>query len=34
MNIPKYVELYRNDLKLKNYSENTIKNYSCQFNRH
>ena len=30
MNIPKYVELYRNDLKLKNYSENTIKNYSCQ----
>jgi site-specific recombinase XerD len=22
--------MYRNDLKLKNYSENTIKNYSCQ----
>src|SRR5574343_1744848 len=30
MNIPKYVEMYRNDLKLKNYSYNTIKNYSCQ----
>lgn len=30
MNIPKYIELYRNDLKLKNYSDNTIKNYSCQ----
>lgn len=30
MNIPKYIESYRNDLKLKNYSENTIKNYSCQ----
>ena len=30
MNIPKYVEMYRNDLKLKNYSDNTIKNYSCQ----
>lgn len=30
MNIPKYVELYRNDLKLKNYSENTIKNYTSQ----
>ena len=27
MNIPKYVEMYRNDLKLKNYSENTIKVY-------
>lgn len=30
MNFPKYIEMYRNDLKLKNYSENTIKNYSCQ----
>ncbi len=30
MNIPKYTQLYRNELKLKNYSENTIKNYSCQ----
>lgn len=30
MNIPKYVEMYRKDLKLKNYSLNTIKNYSCQ----
>lgn len=30
MNFPKYLEMYRNDLKLKNYSENTIKNYSCQ----
>lgn len=30
MNIPKYVEMYRNDLKLKNYSDNTIKNYSSQ----
>ncbi len=30
MNIPKYVEMYRNDLRLKNYSDNTIKNYSCQ----
>ncbi len=30
MNFPKYVEMYRNDLKLKNYSDNTIKNYSCQ----
>lgn len=30
MNIPKYVEMYRKDLQLKNYSENTIKNYSCQ----
>jgi len=30
MNIPKYVQMYRNDLRLKNYSENTIKNYSCQ----
>lgn len=30
MNIPKYVEMYRNDLKLKNYSDNTIKNYCSQ----
>ena len=30
MQIPKYVEMYRKDLQLKNYSENTIKNYSCQ----
>jgi len=30
MNFPKYLEMYRNDLRLKNYSENTIKNYSCQ----
>ena len=30
MNIGKYVELYSEDLKLKNYSENTIANYSSQ----
>lgn len=30
MNIPKFVEMYRKDLTLKNYSENTIKNYTCQ----
>ena len=30
MNIPKYVELYRKDLILKNYSNNTIKNYTSQ----
>ena len=30
MNIPKYLELYRKELKLKNYSENTIKNYVSQ----
>jgi len=30
MNIGKYVELYSEDLKLKNYSENTISNYSNQ----
>lgn len=30
MNIPKYIQMYRKDLELKYYSENTIKNYSCQ----
>ena len=30
MNIGKYVKLYSEDLKLKNYSENTIANYSSQ----
>ena len=30
MNIPKYIEMYRKDLQLKNYSQNTIKNYSNQ----
>jgi site-specific recombinase XerD len=30
MNIPKYTELYRRDLQLKNYSPNTIKNYTQQ----
>jgi site-specific recombinase XerD len=30
MNIGKYVELYSNDLKLKNYSDNTIENYCSQ----
>jgi len=30
MQIPKYVELYRKDLMLKNYAENTIKNYCFQ----
>lgn len=30
MQIPKFIEMYRKDLQLKNYSENTIKNYSCQ----
>lgn len=30
MNIGKYVELYSDDLSLKNYSENSISNYSCQ----
>jgi site-specific recombinase XerD len=30
MNIGKYVSLYSEDLKLKNYSENTIKNYCSQ----
>jgi site-specific recombinase XerD len=30
MQIPKYIELYRKDLTLKNYAENTIKNYCFQ----
>jgi len=30
MNIGKYAELYSEDLRLKNYSENTISNYSSQ----
>lgn len=30
MNIGKYVQMYSEDLLLKNYSENTIKNYSSQ----
>jgi len=30
MNIPKYVNLYRKDLELKNYSFNSIKNYTKQ----
>ena len=30
MNIGKYVEVYSEDLKLKNYSDNTISNYSNQ----
>lgn len=30
MNIGKYTELYSEDLKLKNYSKNTIDNYVCQ----
>lgn len=30
MNIPKYVELYRKDLQLKNYAETSIDNYVCQ----
>lgn len=30
MQIPKHLETYRKDLVLKNYSDNTIKNYSCQ----
>lgn len=32
MNIPKYIEQYRKDLKLKNYAENTISNYISQLN--
>ena len=27
MNIPKYIEQYRKDLRLKKYAENSIKNY-------
>jgi integrase/recombinase XerD len=30
MNIGKYIQLYSEDLKLKNYSQNTIKNYCSQ----
>jgi site-specific recombinase XerD len=30
MEIPKYIELYRNELDLKGYADNTIKNYSFQ----
>jgi site-specific recombinase XerD len=30
MNIGKYIDLYSEDLKLKNYSDNTIKNYVKQ----
>jgi len=30
MNIPKYLELYRKELALKGYADNTIKNYSAQ----
>lgn len=30
MNIGKYIEMYSNDLRLKNYSESTIKNYCSQ----
>ena len=30
MNIGKYLQMYSEDLKLKNYSENTIKNYGSQ----
>lgn len=30
MNIPKYIEQYRKDLLLKNYSHNTIDNYYSQ----
>lgn len=32
MNIPKYIEQYRKDLLLKNYSHNTIDNYYSQVN--
>lgn len=32
MNIPKFIDLYRKDLYLKAYSENTIKNYVFQVN--
>jgi len=30
MNIPKFINLYRNDLELKAYADNTIKNYTFQ----
>jgi integrase/recombinase XerD len=30
MNIGKYVRMYSEDLRLKNYSQNTIENYSSQ----
>lgn len=30
MNIPKYVDLYRKDLQIKNYANSTIENYVCQ----
>jgi len=30
MNIGKYVEMYSEDLKLKNYSSNTVQNYASQ----
>jgi integrase/recombinase XerD len=30
MNIPKYIESFRKFLELKNYSKNTIENYTCQ----
>lgn len=30
MNIPKYIELYRRELLIKNYAENTIENYCSQ----
>lgn len=30
MNIGKYLQMYSEDLKLKNYSDNTIKNYVSQ----
>ena len=30
MDIGKYLELYSEDLKLKNYSDSTIENYVCQ----
>lgn len=30
MNIPKYIDLFRNDLEYKNYSQNTIDNYISQ----
>lgn len=30
MNIGKYIQMYSEDLRLKNYSKNTIENYCCQ----